>query len=447
MRIEVVHTPQVKFSEILKDLEENLDFNIDPKLILLFLTDSVEKECSKILSYLKSRFPNSRMVGCFVEGYATADDVWMRGLVLMLVEAEGVEVFWAKGNNTYETFKKLKDSVGTGWDAVLLIFPAFYFSSKFDLLKFGINDRMYYYRYRRAKDLRDKLRVLREYSTKLERYIYPINRVLRTMANGFPILGMNLVPLKAKVGTPRIFVDYDQLGRGAVAICFKGKLNSIFHDAHPDRGGDFEETVEIIKEHFPNVDMVNTVKRRIAIGEINGLKPVSFLESRVRAYKAMNQSEAIKRLENGKLQTVTPYGLAFISKVTFGCSMLGLYSYPVNIYPSIFELDGFYDECLFLGEFYRGGAQKFGELFEKKRFSDSFDLFVIDHNVIPIFGRNIHYIVEFAKRSNNNFLGIFSSCPSAYIPDLRSRYMSEIERDIFVNLTGTTTMLEICSLR
>ncbi len=450
MRIEVVCTPFTKYDDVVSDLESKLELEFEPNFLFVFLTESVWDDHVRIIEYLQRRFPNSKMAGCFVEGYATVDSAWMRGLAIMLVEAEGVEVFWAKGENTTETFERLKERVGTGWDSIVLIFPAFYFPSKFDVLKIGINDRVsYHLKYKRAKTLEDKLRVLEEYSNTLEsRYIYPVNKALRTMANETPIIGMNLMPLEARFGTPAIFANYECIGRGAVAVCFKGKVNTIFHDAHPERGNSFEETVEIIKKYYPNVEEVRVIKKRIAIGEINGLTPVKYLEKKVRAYKTMDQKEALDKLEKGKLQTVTPYGLAFISRETFGCSMLGLLPLPVNIYPSIFDLDPFYDRCIFLGEFYKDGVRKFGELFNKKRLKESFDFFVIDYNVIPMFGKNIHKIINIAKEYCTVFLGVISSCPSAYIPsNAQKPYFSEIEKKIFVNVTGTTTMLEIKSLR
>ncbi len=316
MRVEVVHTPFTEYGDVVRDLEAKLDLGFEPNFLFVFLTESVWKDHNKIIKFLQRKFPNAKMAGCFVEGYATAECAWMRGLAMILIEAEGVDVFWAKGRNTAETFRRLKEKVGTGWDSIILIFPAFYFQSKFDVLKIGINDRIHYYlKYKRARTLEDKLRVLREYSNMLEsRYIYPVNKALRIMANETPIIGMNLMPLEARFGTPVIFANYECIGRGAVAVCFKGKVNTIFHDVLPERGNSFDETVEIMKNYFPNVELVDVVKKGIAIGEINGLRPVEFLESKVRAYKPMEQNETLNRLEKGRLQTVSPYALAFISK-------------------------------------------------------------------------------------------------------------------------------------
>ncbi len=449
MNVRTICTPFSRYEEIVRDLESKfskLDF--DPKILLVFLTESVWDDHEKVLEYLKSRFPNTRMAGCFVEGYTTPESTWMRGLVILFIDSEGVEIFWAKGRNTTETFTELRTKMGLGWDSVLLMFPIAYFSGRFDFFKAYLVNIIYYYRrYRHAKTREDKMKVLKDYSKTLESgYIFPVNKALRLMPE-VPVVGMNLMPLEARFGTPKIFVDYENIGRGAVAVCFKGKVNTAFHDVYPERGNGFEETVEILKNYFPNIEIVNVVKKGIAIGEINGIKPVDFLEMKVRAYKTLNKDATLEKLESGKFQTVSPYGLAFISKETFGSSVLGLGPYPINIYPSLFDLDVFYDTAVFLGEQFRDGIRSFGELFEKKRFNDSFDLFVIDHNTIPMFGRKIHRIVEFAKEFCSNFLGLFSSYPSIRSKLLDRPYLSEIERNLCFNVSGTSTMIEIEDLR
>jgi hypothetical protein len=449
MNVKVVYTPHTKFESIVKDLESKLDIGFEPSFFFLFLTESVYEEYPKIIEYLKKRFPNTKMAGCFVEGYTTEGLVWMRGLAILFIEAKGVDVFWAKGRNTTETFKRLREKVGGGWDSILLIFPVFYFPSRFDFLKFPINDRIYYlFKYKKAKTLEDKIRVLKEYSRLLEsRYLFPVNKALRIMADETPIIGLNLMPLEAKFGTPIIFADYKNIGRGAVAVCFKGNVNTIFHDVFPERGKSFEETVEILKNYFPNVEVVDVIKRGIAIGEINGVKPVEFLESKVRSYKMINQNEALSKLEKGNLLMVSPYSLTFISKETFGGYTLGLLPVPINLYPSLIDLNNFYDKSVLLGETFKGGLSRFGEIFKKRRYADSFVFFIMDSNTIMMFGGCVHKIIKTVKDYCSNYLGVFSGCPSVYLKNLDRNYFTEIEKNVCSCGTGTNVMLEIRDLK
>jgi len=443
--ISVVYTPYSKFDEIVRDLEKKLKLDFEPEFFFLFLTESTWKDYKKILEYLKKKFPNCKMAGCIVEGYIT-DEIWMRGLAIVFFE-HGVNVFWAKDKNTTKTFEILKNKIGTKYSSVITIFPMFYFSSRFDVLKLFANDRLYWFKYKRVKNLEDKLKILDSYSKKLEsKYVFPVNKALRIFDGNFPVIGMNLMPLEAGYGTPLIIANYKNIGRGAVAVCFKGKTNAIFYDVFPERGKSFEETIEVIKNYFPNVELVDVIKKGVTIAEVNNVAPVEFLKRKL--YKGIaGEEEVLSRLEKGKLSMVSPYGLAFISRNTLGCSCLGLLPYPLNIYSSLFDLDIFYDKAIFLGERIKGGIHSFGEIFENKLYSDTFDIFMIDSNTIMMFGKGVHKIKNFAQQNCKEFFGIFTLCPSFRLSNLIKAYFSEIEKGLCFNSSGTSTMLEIKNLR
>ncbi len=439
MNVEVVCTPFSNYEEIVRDLESKFSaLNIDPNVLLVFFTDSVLNDHEKVLAYLKDRFPDAKMTGCFVEGYTTPNETWTSGLVILLMDSDNVEIFYAKGK---DAFKKIGRDV-SGWNTAILIFPLFYFSSRFEMLRFYFSNIYHYTKYISARSLNDKIRVLRKYSDVLEsKYVFPVNKVLRSMPRDTDIIGMNLLPLEARTGFPKIFANYESIGRGIVAVCFKGKLNASFHDVFPERGNSFEETVEILRNTFPEAEIVRVVKKGVAIGEVNGIRATKFLEARISSLRELSKDEALSKLNEGKLQTVTPYALAFLSKITYGCSLLGLLPYPLGIYPSLFDTDGFYDEALFLGEYY--SLKRFEELFKCKRFEDSFDLFLIDYNVFPMFGGRVTEVAEYAKTFCQRYLGLFTSCPSIRLRSMEKKFMSEIERGICFNGTGTSAMLEM----
>jgi len=441
MNVKTICTPFNSYEDIVRDLESKfsaLDF--DPNVLLVFFTDNVWKDHKNILAYLRSRFPDAKMAGCFVEGYTTPKETWTSGLVILLIESERVDVFYAKGK---DAFRKISKQV-SGWRTVMLIYPLFYLPSRFDAMRFYFSNIYHYVRYVSAKTFEDKLKVLKNYSDALEsKFVFPANKVLRSMPEDVDVVGMNLVPLEMRAGYPKVFANYESIGRGAVAVCFKGKTNTSFHDVFPERGKSFEETVEILKNNFPDAELVNVVKKGIAIGEINGIRATMFLETKVRALKEMGKDEVVSKLDEGGLQMVTPYGLAFISKDTYGSSLLGLLPYPLRIYPSLFDLDKFYDEALFLGEYY--SLTRFEELFKSKKFEDSFDLFLMDGNIFPMFGGRVHEITNYARGYCRDYLGLFTSYPSIRSKNIRKRYMSEIERGLCFNCTGTSVMIEMKS--
>ena len=248
--IEYVYTLHTKFDEIVKDLDGKLKLDFEPEFYFLFLTESTWKLYDKVLRYLKVKFPNCKMSGCIVEGYVTKEGVWTRGLALLFFE-KNVEVFWAKGKTAEETFTRLKRTM-KNWSSAVTIFPLFRFSSRWDMYNFILlNNTIWRYRLWRAKDKRSKLEALERCSKVLEeKYIFPANKALRVFDGEKPVIGLNLLPLEAGFGTPLIFANYNVLGRSAVAVCFKNRVNAIFHDVFPERGKSYEETAEIIRNCF-----------------------------------------------------------------------------------------------------------------------------------------------------------------------------------------------------
>ena len=276
-------------------------------------------------------------------------------------------------------------------------------------------------------------------------HLFPVNKILRIMAEktggNTPIIGMNLMPLYAMSNTPVILANYREVQPGAAAICFKGKVNAIFHDVFPERGNSYEETFEIIKSMYTSVEQVNVVKGGAVIGDVNGLSPAKFIKEKIKGFEELSQEAFLKKVENGKLQTVSPYGLAFVSKNTFGVSSVGLFPYPINLYPSLFDLDNFYNEAIFYGEFFKGGMKRFGDMFDYKKFQESFDFFIVDHNTITSYGGDIYTLVGILNNKSRQWFGIFSSNPSAYMPSPYRKYLAEIDNGICFNGTGTSIMI------
>jgi hypothetical protein len=384
------------------------------------------------------------MMGCFIEGYAVEDEIWTRGIVALLAEFDGeVKVFVERGNDLKEVCRRLGKKARDEWDAMLIMFPVFYFSSVFSFGRAMYNDRIYSRRYRNAKTIEEKKEVLKRYSNYLEKnFIFPIDRVLKYLSEStggkFPIIGMNLMPMEAKVGTPVILVNYEEVGRGIAAICFKGKVNAVYHDIYPERGSSYEETVNIIKSYFSDAEEVDVVKAGIAIGEINGKPPVEFLRERLEAYREMSEEEFLKKLEEGRFETVSPYMLALINEQNFSTTFLGIVNSPVKIFPSPFYLDLFSDRMFFVGEAFRGGPKKFIEVIELRKF-EGFDLILLDMDMIPAFGGNVYKIMNYVEGLQK--LVIFTTTPSIYTNSDR-KLMTEIEKNIHFTTSGSNALLE-----
>ncbi|MBO8183798.1 MAG: hypothetical protein H0Z28_13590 [Archaeoglobus sp.] len=451
MRAEIVYTPKNDFREGKSDLEERIKelklSGFDPNFMLMFLTAGTFKDWKRYNELFQKHFPDVEMLGCVIEGYAAGDEIWTRGIVALLGEFDGeVKVYFERGNKVEEVCSRLGARIGEKYDSILAMFPAFYFPSRLEFARLFINDRLYYRRYRGKETVEEKKEVLKEYSRYLEdHFIFPIDKVLRYLSEstgkGTPIIGMNLMPMEAKVGTPVILADYKEVGRGVAAMCLKGKVNTVYHDIYPERGNSFEETVEIINSYFSNAEEVGVIKAGIAVGEINGMPPVEFLRVKRAAYEKVDEERFLDSVERGKLQTVTPYGLAFISKKYYSVVLLGIINSPVNLYPSLISTDDFYDRCMFVGETFRGGPQNFALISKKKELS-GFDLYILDADVIPAFGKGVYKIIESLEGESKRKLCVFTMAPSVYHPKLDKKIFSMLFENSFFSSAGTNALLE-----
>ncbi|MEM2802470.1 MAG: hypothetical protein QXK59_06525 [Archaeoglobaceae archaeon] len=200
------------------------------------------------------------------------------------------------------------------------------------------------------------------------------------------------------------------------------KIGCRFADIFPERGKSPEETRNS-NARAPKPKKVLMVKKGIAIKELNGLSVKEF----IRREGIFMRKDLEKDLLNNNFFGATPYGLFPISKETCGSSFLGLMDYDLRFYPSLFDLDVFFDEAIFAGELLKEGIKRV-----KEELSEV-DFFLFDQNLMLMFEEKI---VEIAKILNS--YGVLTSTPSL-AGKLEKKFMSEIEKGICVN--GTETMV------
>jgi len=411
MKVKIIYSPSNNPKEAHQEISRKIeDVDFKPKFLFLFLTAGTWKAYKSFNELLKRRFPDTKMLGCIVEGYIADDSIWMRGVAVLLADFDSeVEVFWAREKSATKTIEKLGDKIGRGWDAILLMFPAFYFPSKFEFLRYFFNDKRYYRSFVKNKHNEEGEKALKLYSKYLndKKMSYPINTTIKVISKktgrNTPIVGLVLLPLEASSYTPLILSNYKNVENGAAAMCFKGEVNTVFHDVFPQRGDNYEETFKIIKEYFPMTEKVKTIKGGIAIGEIDGLKPMDFLKTKRCGIKDVTQDDFIKNVEDGKQLMASPYLTGFISKRTHGTIFLALINSPLSIYPTAFNVDYFYDTAAFVGEVFRGGIRTFGGIFDLKKF-EGFDFLIIDCDTIMSFGGEVHKLIKVLTKSPSKSL-------------------------------------------
>jgi len=432
---------------LLNDLKKKLDeTKIDANNIFLFTTRESRKYSHQIMKLLKEKYPHANMTGCHTEGYMTRDAVWTKGAAIILIDSEKVNIAHASGKSTEKVFSRLNKKVRA--KKKVAIFPLVYVPNLPNIMKLFAYDKFYYnLKYKRAKTIEEKKIVLHEYSKILEsKTIYPVNIALKQLDG--EVAGVNLVPLTGGYRSPTVYINFTECHRCCVCVGIKGRVHMHFHDVFPERGDSFEETLEILKDYFGKIETVETVSKDIAIGEVNGKTAVNFLKEKTRMPEIRENDIKNVKLRRDALPLVSPYGLGYISKITHGCSMIGLQPYPINIYPSIFNLDNFYETCIFTGEVFRGGIYDFFELYNNIKNQDTFLLFIIDSNVIPMFSRKIHILRQYInEKLKNKYLGIISSFPSFKSYKLKKKCLTEIDKGVYFNGTGTSFIMEISDIQ
>ncbi len=435
MSLKVIASPNLG-RKLVEDLKGELEERFDANVILLFLTNSAKNDSKRVVNLLKEKFPEAKMAGCTVEAYMTREAVWSRGVALLLIDSSKVEIAHTSGKNTENVFSRLNKTVKARKKVVM--FPLVYIPNRINVAKLLTLDRFYYRKFRKAKSVEERKEVLQEYSRVLEsKSIYPANVALRQLEG--EVAGINLMPLSGGFRTPSLFVNFKECHRCCICLGIRGNVRIHYHDVFPERGKSYEETAEILKEYFGKAEFVETVSGRIAIGEVNGKTVVEFLKERIHT-RDVEEND----LEKGSVPMVSPYGLTFVSKETYGCSMLGLQSYPVNLYPSIFDLENFYESAIYTSEMFKGGVHGYYPLLEKAKKVSSFKFFAIDYNAIPMFSKKLHSIRNYASELyEGDFLGVFASNPSVEKSTFDRKYLTEIEKGLCFNGTGTSFMVEV----
>ncbi len=425
-----VSSPYPKSGESVRDLERKLErVDFMPNLALIFLC-SDPGSYGKYYSLIKKRWKDCNVVTMPAEGYVDRKSVWMRGVAMVLVDAEhDVAVF--RG----ETSRVCMEISRSGrCDFSLLIYPAFNFSRRTDVISGLIRMKRYEFGYAIGEKS-----VLSKASKYLEdRFVYPINRMLKassTVSNAS--ISLNIFPVEIKYGHPVISVNGSRVGRGVVRVSIRDGIRSAYSDTLPERGRSFEETVEILKNESKAFEVM-VEKGSLVLGNVNGMPAVEFARKVRGLVEKRRESKIDRDLLTGKFFASSPYAIGFVSDITSGCSLLGILDYPMRLHPSIFDLDVFSDEALFIVEPYKGGWRR-----RLSRMVDDVgeaNLLFIDQNFFLMYRDSVFEILS-SPLPGNDFLGVFTSYPSYASSNLNRRFMTEVERGICLNLTSTVAAI------
>lgn len=418
-----LYTPYPKTKDAIQDLKVKLEeVEFKPTLAVFFLTEELINDSEKFASLV-----DCESVCMPIEGYITPESIWTRGCLVLLTDAEHeLQVFKGTPDEVVNKMRRAKKGRFN-----ILIYPLLYPRGRLQVLKIMIRLKRLYSKYNsnpegvleRASEI---------YQNEL---IYPINKMLRPFRGaGVDAISFNVLPLRMKYGYPIIAVNGKRIGRGVIVLSFRKGIPSNYTDMLPERGKSFNETKEIIKQEFMLAEEVEVEKRGIAIGHINGMMLSDFLEAKK---IALSKKDISAEFRERKFFSATPYALGFIGTETYGFSGVGLLNYPLEIYPCLFDLDTFYSEAIFHAETLRGGIRRVkSHLYDY--ISVENDVFAaIDQNIMLMYEEKIRNLIDIKEK----YYGIFTSCPSYTSAKVSRNYMSEIEKNILMNLTATMSFI------
>ncbi|MET1124121.1 MAG: hypothetical protein ABWW66_02505 [Archaeoglobaceae archaeon] len=395
--------------EDLKGKIERRDYNLG----VFFLTSGLMKhhrDFSKLL--------NCDTVCVPVEGFATRKGVWTRGGLLWLIDEE-VEVEKYSGG-AEKVLRAIRDSKSRKFS--LIVFPALYIGSRIETLTAMIRDRRSYSSYVRGNKL--ALRSMSRYL--LEKHVYPINDVLRVFRDrGEVAVALNLFPLEVAFNSPKIALNGREIGRGLLRIGFRRFKSVKYEDTFPERGRSLDENIEILRSEVGLLKEVEVEFEGVAIGSISG-KPAR--------YWLGYRQNFLRLAESGEFLGASPQALWMFSRETNGCCGLGLMDTNTNFYPSLYNLDSFYNR-MFLA-YSETTKYLLSTLCDFLLNSES-EVFFIDVNFLLIYESAVASIADCLEDS----FAVFD-CVSLTFSTTR-RYFTEIERGIFSNLTRNAAALKL----
>ncbi len=419
---EVVYTPYPEPKEAIQDLKEKIKrIKLDFNLAIVFLVGNLidyHKDFSKIV--------DCNCVCIPVEGFAADETIWGRGALLILADTKyKIQTF---SGPTDKVCKELRKSNKFKFN--LLVYPTFYFGGRLSLLNALIKEKRFYRSYKNGD--KDALQRASEFLE--EKLIYPINKILRSFRDrGEKAISINLFPLEIKFGTPIIGLNGKAVKRSVIRIGFKKDFKIKYDDTFPERGDSVEDTIEILKNEFHSaIKIVNVDKKGVAIGHIDGKKVVEFVAHERNI--AETKRDIVDEVNKGKFLGATPYGIWFLSKETFGSASLGIFDYPLGIYPSLYDLDNFNDLAVFTYMETGSGLKK---VFECLLNSD-FEVAILDQNYLLMYESRLANLVDIFKEKK---IAIFTL--SSLTAKFNQRYTTEVERNLYLNLTRNLTLLKI----
>lgn len=425
-----------------------------PDMILFYATLKYNGKYQSMLDMIHDEFGDVPQIGASVDGMVFPEDMRSDGAALVLCKDEDaritVEGINEKGvvNSAEKLSKMIKCDNGT----IILHFPLVRVPSVLKSAEFFAKG-YYYSKLSKGATVDEK----KEYARRLAEYcdseniFYLPPTILDIFARQtdyrVPIIGVNVMHTHVRLNTPSIFCNFMDIGGGIAALIIEKKgVNAFYDDIFPEKGNTKEETrINVSKEFTIIKEFKANFEKNILIS-LDGMAPVEAVENLI--YAAEKQKEdALGKLEKGEFNLYIPYELLFYNKKTNGIFLLGISAYyPFELFPFYADVSDYSDEVALAYEIIEDKFDAFISTLNLPKNRGAFNYFFLDVGVTTAFGEKVFEYKDKVKQIlKENYFGILSCAPSAYIPPefQKKKYLSEAGKNIFFSSGGTNACLEI----
>ncbi|MCG2736288.1 MAG: hypothetical protein L6282_07825 [Candidatus Methanoperedenaceae archaeon] len=438
---------------IIEQARSRLDF--EPDLALFYATLKYNGKYQSMLDIFQEEYGDIPQIGASVDGMIYPDDMHTDGAALVLCKDEDakISVDGINEKGAVESAEKLAKRVKCDNGAIVLHFPLVHVPNVLKSAEFYTKG-IYYSR--KCKGAEQELQ--KEYARSFSDYCNRegIFHLPPTILNIFakqtdykiPIIGLNVMHTQVRFNSPHIFYNFEDTDGGIAALTIEKKnINAVYDDIFPEKGNTLEETKKIVRDEFTIIKEFKANFEKNVIISLDGMSPVEAVEKLIYVAEKKKE-ELLGHLEKGDYKLYMPYELIFLNKKTNGAFLLGIGSYyPFDLFPFFMDVSDYSEDVVLAYELIDDKYDAFiSSLNNLKPDNSSFIYFCIDAGVAAAFGEKVYeYKDKIKKRLGENYFGILSFTPSAYIPsELKSRdYLSESFNNTYFMSAGTNVCLEI----
>ncbi|PTD94830.1 hypothetical protein C9439_00360 [archaeon SCG-AAA382B04] len=453
MKSKTFFTNQSDPKKATKDLKRKIDKNLNfsPDLALFYSTLKYQGNFNKILDNIQDKINDVPLIGGTIDAAVYPNELRTDGIFIVLCKDDDAEFEVIssnkRGKDGFKEISKKIENKKEKTETIILNYPLVFLKHRRELLSFLSRGKYY--------DIISSKRSIPKYAKNFSKYLYnrgivnSPNRVLKQISQKInkPIISINLLHSKFKIGAPKTFSNYNLLEGGISALLIKNKeINLSYGDIFPEKPKEEQNTSKFLNKKFKILDKSEIEKYKNIIYLINNTSPLKAIKD-VKETIEMGEKEMVEEIESGKLSSEVPYALFLENKETGGICNVGISDiYPFKMFPTYLDLDNFSNQS-YLGFEPLPEFQEFLSSLKNLRSpQESFVFSIFDISSLESFDTsNINYQEKLKNKLQENHFSLITGSPGIYLPEKYQKkdFLPEAEENIFFTGNGISISLEI----